>query len=293
MKNRATSGKMNLEANMRYPRFGQSPWAFLPLTALMVMAFCSGRRSRTLAGQYQQLDEISPSQWAALAGQRIFFGHKSVGQNIIEGLQDVMRTRPQVTLDIRETTEPADFVAPVFAHAPLGKNKEPLTKIAAFRELMEKGLGDKLDIAFFKLCFVDIDHTTDIDELFARYSETVRLLNTEFPKLKILTFTVPLLSKPVGLKERVKKLLGRLPWEEEDNIKRNLYNEKLRKAFGESLFDLAAYEAAGPEEKRSVFIRGGRTYDLLQEAYTDDGGHLNLVGRQVVAIELLKRLVAL
>ena len=111
--------------------------------------------------------------------------------------------------------------------------------------------------------------------------------------MKILTFTVPLLSKPVGLKENVKKLLGRLPWEEDDNIKRNLYNDKLRQAFKDSLFDLAAYEAAGAGGERSVFARDGRTYDLLRKAYTSDGGHLNRIGRQIMAIELLRRLVAL
>jgi len=198
-----------------------------------------------------------------------------------------------MVLDIRETSDLDDFSKPIFAHVALGKNKAPLTKIEAFRGLLEHGLGEKLDIALFKLCFVDIDHTTDIEELFVRYGETIKILKAEFPHLKILTFTVPLLSKPAGLKERVKKLLGRLPWEEEDNIKRNIYNEKLRLAFGDSLFDLASYEAEGEAGQRSFFVRDGRKFDLLQKVYTDDGGHLNLLGRQVVAIELLKRLADL
>jgi len=246
-----------------------------------------------LALPYQQLDEISPAQWTALAGKRIFFGHKSVGQNIIEGLQDVMGSHPQLMLDIRETTDAKDLAKPVFAHASLGMNKAPLIKITAFRELLEGGLGDHLDIAFLKLCFVDIDHTTDIEELFVRYSEAVHFLNARFPRLKIVTFTVPLLSEPIGLKERAKKLLGRLPWEQADNMKRNLYNDKLRAAFKDSLFDLAAYESAGPAGKRSHFVKDGKTYDLLNKAYTNDGGHLNRTGRQIVAIELLKRLAAL
>jgi hypothetical protein len=278
---------------MRYSRCSPALAMGLLLPALLVLAFCGGKKGKPLALAYRQLDEIPPARWAALANERIFFGHKSVGQNIIEGLQDVMKARPGVSLDIRETTDPGDLVKPLFAHAELGKNKAPLTKIEAFRQILEKGLGDRLDVAFFKLCFVDVDHTTDIEDLFVRYSEAVKSLSAEFPKLKILTFTVPLLSKPLGFKERIKKLLGRLPWEEEDNIKRNLYNDKLRQAFKDSLFDLAAFEAAGAGEERSVFVRDGRTYDLLQKAYTSDGGHLNRVGRQIVAIELLKRLAAL
>jgi hypothetical protein len=261
--------------------------------AILVLAFCGGRKGRPLALAYQRLDEVSPARWTALANERIFFGHKSVGQNIIEGLRDVMKARPSVSLDIRESTDPGDFVKPLFAHAELGQNKAPLTKIEAFRGILEKGLGGRLDIAFFKLCFVDIDHTTDIEDLFARYSQAVKSLSAEFPKLKILTFTVPLLSRPLGLKERIKKLLGRLPWEEDDNIKRNLYNEKLRQAFGDSLFDLAAYESAGAAGQKAFFVRDGKAYDLLQKAYTSDGGHLNRVGRQIMAIELLKRLAAL
>jgi hypothetical protein len=278
---------------MRYAKCSPALAVGLLLPAILVLAFCGGKKGKPLALAYRQLDEIPPARWAALANERVFFGHKSVGQNIIEGLQDVMKARPGVSLDIRETTAPGDFVKPLFAHADLGKNKAPLTKIEGFCEILEKGLGDRLDVAFFKLCFVDIDHTTDIEDLFVRYSETVRRLSAEFPKLKILTFTVPLLSKPLGFKERVKKLLGRLPWEEEDNIKRNLYNDKLRQAFKDSLFDLAAYEAAGAAGERAVFVRDGRTYDLLLKAYTSDGGHLNRVGRQIVAIELLKRLAAL
>jgi hypothetical protein len=279
---------------MRYPRVFPGLGMSLSLTgAIMLVAFCGAKQSQALAAHYRQLDDISAARWKGLAGKRIFFGHKSVGQNIIEGLQDVLRARPQLTLTIRETSEGGDFDEPVLAHAALGKNKDPLSKITAFRELMRGGLGEKLDVAFFKLCFVDIDHTTDIDTLFDQYSETIRLLSAEFPHLKILTSTVPLLSKPVGIKERLKKLLGRLPWEEEDNIKRNLYNEKLRRAFGDSLFDLAACEATDAAGKKSFFTKDGRKYERLRKEYTDDGGHLNPLGRQVVAIGLLKRLAVL
>lgn len=279
---------------MRYPRIFPGLLAGLFLTvAALLLAFCGAKRSKALAYHYQQLDDVPAARWKDLAGKRIFFGHKSVGQNIIEGLQEVLRARPQLALTIRETTEAGDFDEPVLAHAALGRNKDPLSKIAAFRELIRQGLGDKLDVAFFKLCFVDIDHTTDTDELFRQYGKTVSLLNTEYPRLKILTFTVPVLSKPIGFKERLKKLLGRLPWEEEDNIKRNLYNDKLRRAFGDTLFDLAAFEALDAAGEKSFFIKDGKKYDLLRKEYTDDGGHLNALGRQVMAIELLRRLTAL
>jgi hypothetical protein len=257
------------------------------------MVFCKSKKGQSLGLRYQQLDRISSAQWAALAGKKIFFGHKSVGQNIIEGLEDVMKAKPEVKLGIRETTDPGDFVKPIFAHAPIGNNRAPSSKIVGFQELLEKGLGNVLDIAFFKFCSVDIDHATDIEALFAQYKETIKHLQNEFPRLKILTLTVPLISRPVGIKQRIKKILGLLPWEVEDNIKRNLFNEMLRESFGDMLFDLADYEASGLTGGKSVFSRGGKEFYLLQKVYTDDGGHLNQVGRVYIAIELLKRLVTL
>jgi regulator of replication initiation timing len=97
----------------------------------------------------------------------------------------------------------------------------------------------------------------------------------------------------MGFLTRLKKLLGRLPWHEEDNVKRNLINDKLRARFGDSLFDLAAVESRIDETKKATFKEKGKDYELLRSAYTDDGGHLNSLGRQVAAIELLRTLAGL
>jgi hypothetical protein len=243
-----------------------------------------------LEAGYSRLDAISQDRWDALAQQRIFFGHKSVGVNIVEGLHAVMAERPAIKLNIRETSAPEDLSGPVFAHSPIGTNKDPGSKIARFREIMDSGVGQAADIAFFKFCFIDVDHTTDIDALFKSYTDLITELGSRYPDLKILTFTVPLLSKPVGIKERLKKILGRLPWHEEDNVKRNLLNEKLRARFAGSLFDLAAIESRIDGTKKATFRKDGKDYELLRRDYTDDGGHLNSTGRQIVAIELLRNL---
>jgi len=237
-----------------------------------------------------KLDVISQDRWDALSQKKVFFGHKSVGANIIEGLNDVLAQRPRIRLTIREADSPAGFTSPVFAHAAIGKNMEPLTKVARFREIMESGVGREADIAFFKFCFVDINHDTDLKALFSSYVELVEDLGGRFPDLKILTVTVPLLSKPVGVMTRLKKLLGRLPWYEADNVQRNLFNDMLRDRFKGSLFDLAAIESRVDDSKKAVFREGRTEYELLYRPYTDDGGHLNELGRQVVAIELLMML---
>lgn len=239
---------------------------------------------------YGRLDQIPQERWDALSQKKIFFGHKSVGVNIVDGLREVIARRPGIVLNIRETVDPGDFSGPVFAHSAIGTNKVPLSKIARFKEILDSGIGQAADIAFMKFCFVDIDHTTDIDALFESYTDLVEDLGNRYPGLKIITFTVPLMSEPVGIKDRLRKLLGRLPWHEEDNIRRNLFNDMLRARFAGSLFDLAAVESRIGGAKKATFRENGKDYDRLYRAYTDDGGHLNAAGRQVVAIELLRTL---
>lgn len=234
-----------------------------------------------------RLDVMTQGTWDALAQRKIFFGHKSVGANIIQGIEDLLRQRPSIKLNVRETSDPAVFAAPVFAHALIGTNKDPASKIRRFGEVLADGIGRTADAAFFKFCFVDIDHTTDIEALFRDYSAALDGWKAAYPSLDLITVTVPLTSRPVGLKARLKKILGRLPWEEADNARRNLYNDKLRGRYADSLFDLAAIESRIDDKRRATFTKDGGTYDLLHRPYTSDGGHLNEAGRRVVAAELL------
>ena len=78
-----------------------------------------------------------------------------------------------------------------------------------------------------------------------------------------------------------------------DNIKRNLFNDHIRTKYGADLWDLADAEASTSEGSRVSFQDTGKTRFLLNRAYTMDGGHLNDVGSQVIAIDLLMRLVSL
>jgi hypothetical protein len=258
----------------------------------MLLLGCREESLTPLNDHYALLERVPQEKLRALSLKKVFFGHKSVGQNIIEGLQDVTRTTPLIRLDIRETTNREDFDQPIFAHAMIGKNKNPSSKILAFREILDVGVGPVADIAFFKFCFVDIDHTSDLGAIFKEYDETIAYLTAKYPKLKIITMTVPLLSKPVDIMTKLKKLLGRLPWDELDNVRRNEYNEMLRAKYGESRFDLAKMESTTLLGKKAKFTKNGKSYDLLDRSYTDDGGHLNALGRQIVAIDLLLYLLS-
>jgi hypothetical protein len=242
---------------------------------------------------YARLDAIPRTELALLSTKKIFFGHKSVGQNIIDGIKAVMERNPGVRLNILETSRPGDFGNPVFAHSPIGQNRDPESKINEFKKILESGIGQTADIAMFKFCFVDIDRNTDIESLLNDYGEAIASLNRDYPNLRIVTFTVPLTNQPRGIKPLIKRILGMMPPYKDDNKKRNLFNAELRRRFGDSVFDLAGIEATRPDGNKVSFKDGDGTYDLMNPAYTDDGGHLNELGRQLVAIDFLIYLLSL
>lgn len=260
---------------------------FLALLLLAVPSGCAKGAGDVLGPYYARLEAVPQEKWDALAQKRVFFGHKSVGLNIIAGLEDVMRRCPSIRLEIRETAEPKDFQMPVFAHAQIGRNKLPHSKIDAFRKALEDGVGPNADIAFFKFCFVDIDRQTDRAALVESYVRALEDLRNRFPGTKFVAFTMPLVSRPVGLISRLKKLLGRMPYYDAEHIQRSLFNDMLRERTKGDVFDLAAVESRIDATRKATYKRDGRDYEILNRAYTDDGGHLNAVGRQIVAIELL------
>jgi len=254
---------------------------------LMLIAGCEERATVGRNSRDARLEAISLDKWDSLAQKKIFFGHQSVGQNIVDGVRDLMSRHAEIRLDIRETVDPKDLERPVFAHAAIGQNRNPVSKIDHFRQILESGVGARADIALFKLCYVDIDRTTDVEALFRRYDETITYLRTKFPDLVLIPVTVPLTTGPGGIKEMIKHALGGESSNQDDNMKRNAFNEMMRKKYGTSVFDLAESEATQSNGEKAEFRRGGDTCYVLNRAYSSDGGHLNELGRQVIAADLL------
>lgn len=224
---------------------------------------------------FKELTDIPQSNWDKLVNMKIYFGHQSVGFNIMDGISGIIREMPNIKLNIKETDEPADFTEPVFAHSKVGKNLNPISKCDNFRRIIENGVGNQVDIAFFKFCYVDINSDTDIQGIFKYYTDTMSILQTKYPRVKFIHFTVPLKVNPTGIKTGIKKLLGRS--DDDGNIKRNEFNQLLRNKYAKenTLFDLAYYES------------GAKLYGSLLPEYSDDGGHLNDAGKKVIAKQLL------
>lgn len=263
------------------------------MSLLLFSVGCKGKTRDPLDASYRKLREVPHEKWNALAQKKIFFGHQSVGRNIIDGLEKVLKSFPEIRLEIKETADPRDLQRPVFAHSRIGRNREPEGKIDNFRQILESGVGQAADVAFFKLCYVDIDQSTKIEDLIDHYDKTLEELAGKYPDLVILPVTAPLTNVTPGIKAKIKRVLGMGPALKPDNIKRNLFNDHIRRKYGAAIWDLADAEASTPEGTKVFFRDNQGAHFLLNRVYTIDGGHLNEVGSQVIAIDLLLRLASL
>jgi hypothetical protein len=144
-----------------------------------------------------------------------------------------------------------------------------------------------------KLCFVDFDPRTNVDDLFGHYQRTVEDLKREHPEIRFAHVTAPLFRRPTDLKSSARRLLGREVWEDAANVKRAEYNRRLKETFAsDPVFDLARVEATGPDGSVSSFEQGGRTYLTLHPSFTDDGGHLNASGQRTAGAAAIRFLAA-
>jgi hypothetical protein len=235
------------------------------------------------------IGELTDAARASLAAKRIFFGHQSVGGNIMDGVADLVQQHPSLGIKIVRLDEVPDQPGGFFADADIGRNEQPTSKTAAFAGLMDEGLADSLDIAFHKYCFVDVTRGMDVRNLFASYESTMTRLRAAHPRVTFVHVTVPLMTAQSGPKAAVKKLIGRPPAGYQDNFAREEFNDLMRRAYSgrEPVFDLAAIESAAPDGRQETISFQGTQGRALFPPYTTDGGHLNDRGRRRVAEELI------
>ena len=274
----------------------KSFFLFLIFIVLFTILSCSGGDMPEKAITYSNLKDVPDVALEKLSKKKIYFGHQSVGFNIIDGVTGLMKENPQIKLNIVETIDSSDFDGGVFAHSRVGKNEQPDTKIADFKKFIDEGIGDKADVAALKFCYIDVEYETDVNQIFDNYVKVVEKIKTKHPKLNIIHFTVPLRTKKTTWKTWLKEMLRKNEiWEFTPNIKRNEYNALLINQYKgkDPIFDIAAIESTKPDGSRQSFKVGSNTYYSLYPGYTTDGGHLNEMGRKVVAEQFLLLLVNL
>jgi hypothetical protein len=235
------------------------------------------------------ISDIPQERWDKLTQKRIFFGHQSVGANIIDGLKKIIKDNNNIKLNIIDIDSQKLFTKPGISHSRIGENRKPESKIIAFADTMNNGIGDNVDIAFFKFCYVDITAKKNINKLFEEYKNSLAVLRDKYKNTLFIHVTVPLRATKPGIKSTIKKILKKSDWEYEDNVKRNEFNQLLNIEYldFEPIFDLAMIEATYPDGSLEIFSQKGKNYLSLVPDYTDDGGHLNKKGQQRVAEQLL------
>lgn len=220
-----------------------------------------------------------------LGNGTLFFGHQSVGSNILEGIQTLDTSVSIIGVDSDEFAEKDSALF----HAYVGTNGHPQSKIDEFTQFVSMS-PRTFDVAMMKLCYVDIKRDTDVSRLFDYYVSVMDKLQNTMPNLIIVHFTTPLRSIRLGIRSRLRNLMRQDLIAAEDNAKREAYNSLIRARYEASgrLFDIARIESTSPDGRISALTYRNEVIRTLYPGFTVDGGHLNLTGQQIVAGRLLK-----
>jgi hypothetical protein len=261
----------------------------LAVSAAVVFVACTNKHDN---GATVSTTHISLSQnLKAIEGKRIYFGHQSVGANILQGLEDLRAEGKMPTFEIVKLGQPLIAGSTILIESGIGKNEHPRLKCDDFVRNVSALAKESLDVALMKFCYVDINANTNIQEMFRYYVSTVESLRTTLPGIRIVHVTVPLASSISiwNIRRIAKRILGREGSSELDNLRRNEFNRMLLEHFkGEPVFDLAKIESTRPSGEMETFEYEGKRGNCLFGDYTDDGGHLNALGRTRAAEELLR-----
>lgn len=272
------------------------PWALdvlrLALAAglLLAVAGCSGP-SVEASRVSPDLQRITPEQWQRLSQRAIYFGHQSVGENILDGIRDLASENAHIRLRIVSGhAEPTSAALHEFL---IGQNGDVDSKNTAFLSATQGALGPR-PVLMFKYCYVDMDAQTDAKRMFEAYRQTVSVLRAKHPQAVIVHVTAPLVAESSLFRYYINAVRG-IPTTRDENARRNEYNQLLRSTYAgkEPVFDLAAAESTHADGRRSHVIVDGKPVDSLAPEWTDDGGHLNKRGRRRVAAQFLMTLAAL
>jgi hypothetical protein len=261
---------------------------------LAALVACGGEmRKENTRAPLPELAQVTAEEWQRLAGRRLFFGHQSVGGNVIEGVQELLRANPAIPLRIVETSDPAQMAAPGIYHGYVGKNGEPDTKLADFSRLAA-AVGDSGTV-MMKFCYVDVTKDTDPAALFARYRAAVDSLHERHPSLTIVHMTLPLQVDPGTMFHWRTVIRGKQTPYRTLNAIRAQYNQLMRQTYEgrEPLFDLAHFQSILADGSVGMLSHKGFDVEYLAPEWTYDGGHLNEAGRKRVAQAFLVTLAKL
>jgi hypothetical protein len=223
-----------------------------------------------------------------VAEQKVYFGHQSVGYNIIDGVQ-LWEDESGIELSKAFSRDFSSVPETSFVHFKVGTNGDPRAKIDDFVTLVDQIPEQENAIAFFKFCYADFHESTDVDDLFVYFSEKMLYLKDKHTNIHFLVSTVPAMAVQKGWRASAKKVLGRAPYGYLQNIKLFEFNRKILAEFDGILpvFDLAGIEVTRPDGAMETYRHKGSDYPCMPDYYASDYGHLNDFGARTVSYNLL------
>lgn len=259
--------------------------ALLALSVLAIVGATAGAYAADVDGRLR-------AELQRIAQRRIFFGHQSVGVNLLEGIEQLAAIA-EAPVRVAAVTTASNVAPATFGHAFVAENGNPIQKLQSFEQAMGPQ-PTNLDVVLVKFCYVDFTADTDVKTLFARYRTTIDSLRARNPGTTFVHVTAPLTTAQGGPKALVKRLLGRAPSGIIENLRREEYNALLRQAYRgrEAIFDLARVESTAPDGTALTAEWKGNVVPAMAPEFTDDGGHLNAAGKLRAARELISVLAA-
>lgn len=252
-------------------------------------AFDQGWRDKSAPAQGSATHSITATDLANAGRTKVFFGHQSVGENVLGGVPDVYAARGIPAPPIEQARTVPGPSGGFITHEFIGENGHPFGKIDAFAKTLHGGMASKVNVALMKFCYIDFAADTDVDALFAHYRDTMAALERKYPELALIHTTVPLTTQP-GLKSRLKAMLGGSGrFGPAENLVRERFNTLMLREYSDKhLFDLAEVESTAPDGTRDAHRHDGQEYFALYRGYASDIGHLNHAGSEIAATAFLE-----
>jgi hypothetical protein len=268
--------------------------AVMVLVTSLALVMAEGpSKAKAMSIQGNVASAITTADLTAVARTRVFFGHFSVGMNVLDAVPGVYADHGVSAPPIeRGGTQPGPNGG-FIAHQFIGTEADGKPPLEDFDRTMRGGMGRQVDVALMKFCWGDVLSKTDVDALFARYRDTMAALERDFPNVTFIHVTEPLTTEPglfTELKIGLKTLLGRGDWRGQPaNVARERMNALIRREYtGRHLFDLAAIESTKPDGTRVSGRYDNQEYFALYDGYASDFAHLNAVGSKIAATAFLE-----
>src|SRR5262249_48952838 len=125
--------------------------------AALFLSACSGPTEPMPQGG-SMVDAQLKADLETMKDAKVFFGHHSVGDNLLEGMRE-LSAEAGISVKIDE--------------ARVGENRDPKSKVDAFVKRVLGNPQDGLQLAYMKFCYVDFEPSTKVDEVLGAYKAAI------------------------------------------------------------------------------------------------------------------------